>query len=133
MIGNNAICYHGIQRVFRNTIVVMLRDRLPRIFPKDHLQRMKGLFGEQWDKAAQNAAQSRGVGGTTTSVRDEYDLLGVNHFYEIFEKHFEKLFTLDAGHPPILPKPNKSKLLDENSLRQHKSSKRRTLICTSSG
>ena len=85
-LGNNAVCYQGLQRVFRNTVVGFLRARLTRLFPSDHAQRMKKLFGEQWEKAAQNAAQSREIGGTTTTVRDDYDLLGTNHFFELFDK-----------------------------------------------
>ena len=61
-------------------MVTFLRDRLARLFPEDHIQRMKKTFGEDWEKAAQNAKQSRESLGTTTVVRDEYDLLGTNHF-----------------------------------------------------
>ncbi len=49
LIGNNAICYQGIQRIFRNTIVGFLRDRMAKSFPADHIQRVKRLFGEQWE------------------------------------------------------------------------------------
>jgi len=110
-LGNNAICYQGLQRLFRNTVVGFLRHRLPRIFPTDHAQRMKKLFGEHWEKAAQNAAQSREIGGTTTTVRDEYDLLGTNHFFEIFDTFYDKLFSTEAGQPAGLPRPVKSKVL----------------------
>ena len=111
MVGNNAICYQGIQRVFRNAVVEFLRTRLPRAFPNDPLQQMKGLFGESWTKAAANAAQSRKIGGTATSIRDDYDLLGVNHFFEIFDRFFDKIFSANAGHPGTQPRPVKSKLL----------------------
>jgi hypothetical protein len=56
MVGNTAICYQGIQRAFRNTIVGFLREHFPRIFPKDHVQQMKKLFGDAWDKAATDAS-----------------------------------------------------------------------------
>jgi tetratricopeptide (TPR) repeat protein len=111
MVGNNAICYQGIQRVFRNSVVGLLRERLPRVFPRDHVQQMKKLFGESWEKAAANATQSRELGGTATTVRDDYDLLGVNHFYEIFDRFFDKLFSPGGGHPAGQPRPVKSKLL----------------------
>ena len=42
-VGNNALCYHGIQRVFPNTVVGFLREHLPHIFPVDHLQRVSPL------------------------------------------------------------------------------------------
>ncbi len=59
VVGNNTICYEAIQRVFRNAVVGCLRDRLPRIFPNDHLERMKKLFGDHWETAAKNALDSR--------------------------------------------------------------------------
>lgn len=110
MVGNNAICYQGIQRVFRNAVVLFLRERLPLLFPNDHLQQMKRLFGEGWTKAAANATLSRETGGTATTIRDDYDLLGVNHFFEIFDRFFDKLFggvIQPAGHA----RPVKSKFL----------------------
>src|SRR5258708_7117623 len=111
MIGNNAICYQGIQIVFRRAIVDFLREHLPRIFPKDHVQQITRLFGEKWEEAAKNAARSRDVGGTTTTIKDDYDLLGVNHFFEIFDKHFDKLFSVTGGYPADRTRPVKSKLL----------------------
>src|SRR6266700_8989 len=111
MMGNNAICYQGTQRVFRGAIVGFLREHLPRIYPTSHLELMKKPFGDAWDKAATDASRSRDIGGTTTAIRDEYDLLGVNHFYEIFDKHFDKLFSVSGGYPSKRPRPVKSKLL----------------------
>jgi hypothetical protein len=93
MIGNNAICYQGIQRVFRNAMVGFLREHLPRIYAKDHIQQLKRPFGDAWDKAASDASRSRTIGETTTAIQDDYDLLGVNHFYDVFDKHFDKLFS----------------------------------------
>jgi tetratricopeptide (TPR) repeat protein len=109
ILGNNAVCYQGIQRTFRNAVVTFLRDRLARLFPEDHIQRMKKTFGEDWDKAAQNASQSREILGTSTIVRDEYDLLGTNHFFGIFERFYDKIFTPEAGQPPNLPRPVKAR------------------------
>ena len=110
-LGNNAICYQGIQRTFRNAVVTFLRDRLARLFPEDHIQRLKKTFGEEWEKAAQNASQSRQILGTTTVVRDEYDLLGTNHFFSIFERFYDKIFTAEAGQPSNLPKPVRPRFL----------------------
>ena len=110
-LDNNTICYEAIQRVFRNTVVGCLRDRMLAIFPNDHLERMKKLFGDQWEAGAKNALDSRVTGSTTTAVRDEYDLLGVNHFFQIFEAFYDKLFSVAAGHPVKHPKPSKIKVL----------------------
>lgn len=110
-LGNNAIVYHGLQRVFRNALVRCLRERLPKVFPTDHLQRMKQLFGAQWTKEENDAARSRDTGGTTTEIRDEYDLLGINHLFNIFDKYYEDLITAEAGQPINLPRPPKVKFL----------------------
>jgi hypothetical protein len=111
VVGNNAICYQGLQRVFRNTIVGFIRQHFPRVFPNDHVHQIKKLFGDAWEKAAGDAARSRDIGGTSTVLRDDYDLLGVNHFYEVFYKHFDKLFSVPGGYPADRPRPVKSKLL----------------------
>lgn len=110
-LGNNAICYQGIQRTFRNAVVSFLRERLDRLFPGDHIQRLTKTFGQDWEKAAREAVQSRAMLGTTTVVRDEYDLLGTNHFYGLFERFYDKIFSPDAGQPPNLPRPVKARFL----------------------
>jgi hypothetical protein len=74
-LGNNAICYQGIQRLFRNAVVLFLRGRLSHLYPDDHVQRLKKIFGEDWDKAALNANLSRENLGTSTVLRDDYDLV----------------------------------------------------------
>jgi len=111
MIDNNSICYQGVQRVFRNAMVGFIRERFSLVFPADHEQRLKRPFGEDWEKAASNATQSRQVWGTSTSIKDSYDLLGVNHFYPLFEKYFDKLFSAQANLPADSPKPVKTRFL----------------------
>lgn len=111
ILGNNAICYQGVQRTFRNAVVAFIRVRFARLFPADHVQRLKKTFGEEWEKAAQNAAQSRQILGTTTAIRDEYDLLGTNHFFNFFERYYDKIFTTEAGQPANLPRPVKPRFL----------------------
>ena len=111
ILGNNAICYQGIQRTFRNAVVAFLRDRFARLFPADHIQRLRKNFGEEWEKTTQNARVSRQILGTATAVRDEYDLLGTNHFFNFFERYYDKIFTTEAGQPENLPKPVKPRFL----------------------
>jgi tetratricopeptide (TPR) repeat protein len=80
---------------------------MARLFPHDHAQRLRKCFGEEWDKAAASAAISREILGTATTIRDEYDLLGTNHFFNVFERYYDKLFSPEAGQPSQLPKPVK--------------------------
>lgn len=110
-LGSNAICYQGIQRIFRNAIVSFLRNRMTSIFPQDYSIRLKKPFGEEWTKAESNANVSRANLGTTTTVRDDFDLLGTNHFYNLFDLYFDKLFTPDAGHRVDAPKPVKARFM----------------------
>ncbi len=110
-IGSNAICYQGIQRVFRNAVVSFLRDRMTRVFPKDWSSRLKKPFGDEWAKAESNANLSRANLGTTTIVRDDFDLLGTNHFYNVFDIYFDKLFTVEAGHRVDAAKPVKARFM----------------------
>jgi tetratricopeptide (TPR) repeat protein len=111
LVGNNALCYEGIQRQFRNTVVSFLRERMKAAFPNDHAVRLTKPFGENWGKAAKNATDARAQGGTSTQIKDDFDLLGVNHFYTLFEEYYDKLFSSSAGHPANRPKPSKPKLL----------------------
>jgi tetratricopeptide (TPR) repeat protein len=111
LVGNNALCYEGIQRHFRNTVVSFLRERMKAAFPNEHAVRLTKPFGEDWGKAAKNATDSRAQGGTSTQIKDDFDLLGVNHFYSLFEQYYDKLFSAAAGHPADRPKPSKPKLL----------------------
>jgi hypothetical protein len=97
VVRNNAICYEGIQRHFRNT-VVCLQERMKAPFPSDHPVRLTKPFGENWGKAAKNATDSREQGGTATQIKDEFDLFGVNHFYTLFEEYYDKLFSAVAGY-----------------------------------
>ena len=110
MVGNNALCYEGVQRHLRNTVVCFLRERMKSAFPGDYEVRLTKPFGENWGKA-KNAADSRAQGSTTTQIKDEFDLLGVNHFYNLFEEYYDKLFSTAAGHSSNRPKPSKPKLL----------------------
>lgn len=100
-LGINAICYQGIQRIFRNAIVIFLRTRMTAVFPQDYLAKLKKPFGGDWAKAESHANTSRNTLGTTTSIKDDFDLLGTNHFFNIFDSYFDSLFPEAAtgDHP----------------------------------
>jgi tetratricopeptide (TPR) repeat protein len=93
LIGANAICYQAVQRIFRNGVVAFLRKTMVSAYPQDYLMRLKKPFGDDWSKAELQANLSRNNLGTNTAIRDDFDLLGTNHFFNIFELHFEKLFS----------------------------------------
>jgi|SRR5271169_5573948 len=56
-------------------------------------------------------AHVRQILGTTTVVRDEYDLLGTNHFFGIFERFYDKIFSAEAGQLASIPRPVKPRFL----------------------
>lgn len=53
----------------------------------------------------------RSSGGTATSVRDDYDLLSVSHFYTLFDAYYEKIFQSAIKRGVLAAKPNRPKLL----------------------
>jgi tetratricopeptide (TPR) repeat protein len=112
-IGNNALCYEGIQRIFRNTLVSYLRIRMAEVFPSDHSEKLRKPFAKEWDELVRNANASRETGGTETRIRDEYDLLSVAHFFSLFDAYYDKLFSSAALAGKNYPKPSKSKLLGD--------------------
>lgn len=111
LVGNNALCYQGIQRVFRNAVVHFLRERLSRLYPNDHVERMRKPFAKEWEKQAENANLSRKSLGTVTTIRDDYDLLGTNHFYSLFDSYYDKLFSADAVRSENTARPVKARFL----------------------
>src|SRR5271170_701874 len=104
-IGNNALCYEGIQRIFRNTLVSYLRIRMAEVFPSDHSEKLRKPFAKEWDELVRNANASRETGGTETRIRDEYDLLSVAHFFSLFDAYYDKLFSSAALAGKNYPKP----------------------------
>ena len=55
----------------------------------------------QWEeiKSAAEQRRSGGTGELSTSIRDEYELIGVEHFYNIFQAHFDLLCPVHAKKP----------------------------------
>lgn len=111
MVGNNSICYEAIQRVFRNAVVDYLRVRMGEVFPNDHIEKLKRPFAGEWPTLEANAAACRQSGGTETKIRDEYDLLSVGHFFNVFEAYYDKLFSAASLAGKTYTKPAKAKLL----------------------
>src|SRR4051812_30282806 len=111
MIGNNAICYEAIQRILRNRVVEYLRLRMPEVFLDDHLEKLKKPFGREWGVIDFHAHASRATGGTETRIRDDYDLLSVSHFFNLFDAYFDKLFSISVVLGGKHKKPVKAKLL----------------------
>lgn len=94
---NLSVCYEGIQRVYRNAMVRHIRRCFIRDFPSDYVERLHKPFKrEEWDGIVKNAEASRSTGEVTSEIKDDFDLLSVNHFFNVFEAFFDNLVTLDG-------------------------------------
>jgi tetratricopeptide (TPR) repeat protein len=93
MSQNNIVCYEGIQRIFRNSIVTLLRKTLTEKFPDDFMDKLKSPFPkEEWETIKFHASLSRTSGDLSSQIVDDFDLLSVNHFFNIFDKHYDIFF-----------------------------------------
>lgn len=88
---NLSLCYQGIQRVYRNAVVRYMRDRLLAQFPRDFKERLRKPFEKEWDKIVETASERRRSGELACEVVDEFDLLGVNHFFNLFDAYADAL------------------------------------------
>lgn len=95
-IANLTLCYEGIQRVYRNAVVGHIRTSLQRHFPADYLERVKRPFLKEWDSIKAAAEERRRTGELQSSLIDDVDILGVNHFFNLFDVYAAQLIP-DAG------------------------------------
>ena len=96
-LSNYGICYEAIQRVYRNAVLNAVRIRLQAAYPDDWEARAKVPFKKQWAELEASAHERRTTGELGTSLRDTLDYLGVNHFYNLFEKYFDIIFPAPSG------------------------------------
>ena len=102
---NTTLLYSAIQRVYRNAIV----DHIREVFDAPGLggiELVRGIYAKvntgsgrtYWEdiKAAAEERRSGGTGELSTAIRDEYDLIGVEHLYGIFDKYFDILCKAHA-------------------------------------
>jgi len=100
MSQNNLVrCYKGIQRIYRNAIVRFIRSKLSKAFPDTYLEKVRAPFQKEWKTIKQNALAARDSGELDSALVDEIDLLGVNHFFNLFDAYFEILCSdkISAG------------------------------------
>lgn len=106
---NTTILYNAIQRTYRSALVDLVRQRMTQHYGERAEEELKSQFrtkdpntGETyWDNILK-AAQERRSGGTgelSTPIRDAFELCGVEHFFNIFEKHFDILIPTHAAKP----------------------------------
>src|SRR5882672_7313996 len=96
-LSNLTLCYQGIQRVYRNAVVGHIRANLRRAFPADYLERAKRPFLKEWEGIKAAAEERRRTGEIQTPLVDDIDILGVNHFFNLFDAYAEHLMSSTAG------------------------------------
>lgn len=109
---NTTILFNAIQRAYRNAIVDLIRCRMTEEFGEQGIAEVRNVFQKKiefsdgsiktlWElvKSAAEERRSGGTGELSTPIRDEYELLGVEYFFNVFEKHFAVLCANYAGKP----------------------------------
>ena len=99
MESRNTVCFEGISRVYRNAVVKHIRLRFKSKYPDTWLDELTSPFRkEEWDNIQSSARIPRNTGELESELEDEFDLLSVNHFYNLFDKYFEVLFTINISN-----------------------------------
>ena len=94
MFSTNSICFEGIYRVYRNAVVKHIRRVLEVKYPDDWQDKISAPFRKEWDYIRSSAVTRRNTGELDGTLTDDADLLGVNHFYNLFELYFDDLFPV---------------------------------------
>lgn len=95
---NTVILYEGIQRIYRNAVVRYLRVTMTDAYKDDAKEKLHGPFKkEEWDKIVENSQEARKSGELTTPIIDDFDLLSVNHFFNLFDSYYDVLLKVDTG------------------------------------
>jgi tetratricopeptide (TPR) repeat protein len=94
---NLTICYQGIQRVYRNAVVGYIRRQLNKEYPETAESELTKPFQKEWKEIEAAARQRRDTGEIASPLKDAFDILGVNHFFSLFESQFDKLCPAKAA------------------------------------
>jgi hypothetical protein len=106
---NSTICYNAIQRHYRNALVGFIREKLTQQYGLSASEEVKQLFAKKdpqsgvtlWERIKTVASERRsgGTGEVSVPIADDFDLLGVEYFYNIFEKFFDVLCPKHTAAP----------------------------------
>lgn len=94
---NLVVCYEGVQRIYRNAVVKILRLKMREAFPADFTTKLRAPFQKDWDTIKQNALLPRSTGELAAQVSDDFDILSVNHFFNLFDIYYDILVDTATG------------------------------------
>ena len=100
MVSRNAICFQAVNIVYRHAVVGHIRNVLTTTYPDEWEAKLSAPFKKEWDQVRTNALSVRKTGEFETPLTDDFDLLSVNHFYNLFELYFEDLFPPSPKDSP---------------------------------
>lgn len=80
-------------------------------FANDWEEKVKEIFGTEWPKIVQNAEIYRQSGEVESPIKDAFDYLGVNHFYNLFDQYFGVIFPPELRQQPGAEKELKAAVL----------------------
>lgn len=109
---NLEICYKGIQRIYRNAVVRFLRLEMCKAFPADYEIKLRAPFQKEWETLKTNTSSARITGELATQISDDFDLLSVNHFFNLFDSYYENLIKTDPNISPDEKKRQKQPFLN---------------------
>lgn len=111
MPSNLAICYDGIQRTYRNALVRHVRSRLKVSYPTNWSEKLRKPFEKEWDKLVASAAERRRTGEIACEIVDDFDLLSVNHFFNLLDVYYDDLCDCPSGTDEAQKKKEKQAIL----------------------
>ena len=94
----NSLVYEAVQRVYRNAIVGLLREKLTARFPDDFDQRVASAF-PSWPEIVEAAMSSEQTGIVAQPHADVFAFLDVSHFTVLVNNYFDAIAPVD-GLPP---------------------------------
>jgi NB-ARC domain len=110
-VSNLTICYDGIQRTYRNAVVRHIRSCLMGSHPNTWRDELRKPFEKEWDKLTASATERRKTGEIACEILDEFDLLSVNHFFNIFDACYDNLCKSAPGTDDAQKKKEKQAIL----------------------
>lgn len=60
------------------------------LYPNDYLDKLKKPFKQEWEKNKFYAEDLRKKGIIEAPIKDDFDILGVNNFYNLFQAEYDK-------------------------------------------
>jgi tetratricopeptide (TPR) repeat protein len=98
MNSNKTICFKAIQETYRNSVVSYVRTRMKTAYPEDWQDRLRKLFqnSSEWAEIKRKMKEREVSHVVDIVTEDDFDMLSVNHFYNLFDREFNVLCPLTA-------------------------------------